>query len=352
MLFPKIVGQEHAKKILSILFERKHFPPLLFTGPKGVGKRTTAITFAQIINCNTPSDLEINQCPRCQQIGSLIHPDIKIIFPITAGLYNEADFSDALESIGDKTHLFAINQIRPNLSANSIIPIKVIRWIKQEMAYKPMVGEYKIIIILNADKMNQEAANAFLKTLEEPQEQTLFILTTERMSNILPTIRSRSQPIRFSALSKQTIADYLNSRNFPEPDVKIATEIAEGSIRKGLDYLINQDEFLPGSELFNLFDRQKISDIDSLNKIINFNFDETPTESVISGLLFIYRKALQIKLNTVSYYQSDLITRLASVLTTDQIINRISVLLNALRNAELYLNKKLNLFSIFSAVRF
>ncbi|MCX8014791.1 MAG: hypothetical protein N2748_02115, partial [candidate division WOR-3 bacterium] len=79
----KIIGQENAKRILKALYYQKHYPPLLFYGPRGVGKRTTAINFAQLINCPLTTDRELNQCRRCQQIGNLTSFDIKLVFPIT-----------------------------------------------------------------------------------------------------------------------------------------------------------------------------------------------------------------------------------------------------------------------------
>lgn len=353
VLFPKILGQEHAKKILSALYERKHFPPLLFIGPKGVGKRTVAINFAQVINCPSTNDINLNQCQRCQQFGNLVHPDIKIIFPVSTSNSTDANESKAFEEIADSTPLFAIGQLKPFLPTTNLIPIKVIRWLKQEMAYKPLVSPFKVIIILNADKMNIQAANAFLKTLEEPQEQTLFILTTERLSNILPTIRSRCQTIRFSTLSKDVIIEYLiKEKQISAVNAKLAAEISEGSLRKAVDFHYQSEEFLPIPDLLNLCDHSQKSSLESLNIMTNFDTESVSSEKLIISFLFVYRKALQFKLSIPMFYNTEIIKKISSVLTIEQIISRISLLLNMLNDAEIHLNKKLFLFSILSAVRF
>jgi DNA polymerase-3 subunit delta' len=359
MFFTKIIGQSNAKKLLSRLYEKKHFPPLLFSGLKGVGKRTSAINFAQIINCPESSDLDKNQCPRCQQIGSLIHSNIKLIFPVsTASSYESDDVKNsdetkAFREIMKSTPLFALGQTRPISSSTSLIPIKLIRWLKQEMAYKWFVGDYKIIIILDADKMNQESANAFLKTLEEPQLQTLFILITERINKIIPTIRSRCQTIRFSGLSKPVIIDYLvKQKQVAQTDAQLSAEIAEGSLRKALEFCFHSDDFLPSPDIIKLFDQSQTHQLESLNTLLNIDTDQHPPERIIRDLLFVYRKALQFKLDLPLAYNSEIIKRIGSQLNQEQITSRITTLLNLLNDAELNLNKKLFLFSIQSFLRF
>lgn len=256
--FPNIIGQEHAKRILTTLYHKKHFPPLLFVGPKGVGKRTTAINFAQIINCPVEADIALNTCPRCQQIKSLIHPDIKILFPLATGLSNDADESEVLKEIGKNISSYVLGQTRPTLPATYLIPIRAIRWINQEMAYRPLINKYKIIIVIDADRMNQESANAFLKTLEEPQAQTLFILTTSRVSAILSTIRSRCQIIRFTSIPSELIINFLmQSKHISEPEAKLASIFAEGSLRKALAYIDNKDALLPSYDLLKFLTKTK-----------------------------------------------------------------------------------------------
>ncbi|MEO0092301.1 MAG: hypothetical protein ABIK61_06305 [candidate division WOR-3 bacterium] len=360
-LFPKIIGQIQAKRILTALYQHQHFPPLLFAGPKGVGKRTTAINFAQIINCSTQDDLDKNQCLRCQQIGNLSHSEIKIIFPIAP--VSQSEDKDEKESqkglerifreIEENLPLYCLEQMRPNIPANYTISIQIMRWIKQEMAYKPMVAKYRVVIIVDADKMTNEAANAFLKTLEEPQKQTLFILTTERLSYIIPTIRSRCQIIRFSPISKELIAQYLvKTKNIPLSEAEICAEISEGSLRKALEFYANPNQFLPQGNLIRLVDSSLVSKEELLLEVINKNFEDFDTEFFLNTLLFLYRKALQLKLNISQIYSNEVVQKIASQLSTEEIISRLSFILESLQDAELHLNKRLYLYSVVNSVRF
>ncbi|MCX7785887.1 MAG: hypothetical protein N2201_06675 [candidate division WOR-3 bacterium] len=359
MLFPKIIGQYQAQRILTALYKHQHFPPLLFVGPKGVGKRTTAINFAQIINCPTPEDLDQNQCLRCQQIANLSHPEIKILFPIAPVSQSEDDkdsqkgLERIFREIEENLSLYTLEKMRPNLPANYTISIQIMRWLKQEMAYKPMVGKYRVVIILNADKMTNEAANAFLKTLEEPQQQTLFILTTERLSYIIPTIRSRCQIVRFTPIAKDLIAQYLvRTKNIPLSEAETCAEISEGSLRKALEFYADPTQFLPQDNLLRLVDTSQSSFEELILEVINKNLEDFDTEIFLKALLFLYRKALQLKLNLSNIYAHEVVKKIAQQLSIKEIINRISFILNRLQDAELYLNKRLYLFSVVNSLRF
>lgn len=372
MLLNKIIGQENAVRILTALYNQKHYPPLLFYGPRGVGKRTTAISFAQLINCPIPTDLTFNQCQRCQQIGNLTSFAIKLVFPI-ATRQSRSSISDyqsedgsvatltkesqkalsAIELIGENLSKYALGQIRPATYATNYHPIEIMHWLRTEMAYKPIIGSNKVIIIIDADRMRPDAANALLKTLEEPQKDTLFILTTERLANILPTIRSRCQVVRFSYLAKSTITDYLiNKKNISPQLAQLAAEVADGSLRKAIDFCDQADDFLIPDEILQLFDQNRTSSLLAIQKLLNLETETYPVDKIITSLLFIYRKALQLKLSIPVSYQKEIIKKIATDLTIEQITSRIGWLLNILNDIEINLNRKLLLFSIYSAVRF
>jgi DNA polymerase-3 subunit delta' len=200
--------------------------------------------------------------------------------------------------------------------------------------------------------MNHEAANAFLKTLEEPQEQTIFILTTDRISAIPPTIRSRCQMVRFSAIDTDLIIEYLKKNmNISEPDAQLASALAEGSLRKALDFIRNKEDFLPKPELIEIIDQSKTSPLESLNNLFAKDREPQTPETMIGELLFIYRNALRGKLVLPNYYKHDIIQKITASLNQEEIANRVSFLLNALNDTRLYLNKKLFLYSVFSHTR-
>jgi DNA polymerase-3 subunit delta' len=383
MLFSRIIGQDSAKIILSTLYQKKHYPPLLFVGPKGVGKRTTAINFAQIINCPEKSDLNCNQCTRCKQVGDLNNFDIKLVFPIpqkrartslkiiaedenqtsvpetSFARFSEFEQSNereklqtALAYIGENIKDYAIDKTRPDLPATNYHPIEIVHWLSLEMSYKPIIGTNKVIIIVDADRMRHDAANALLKTLEEPQKDTLFILTTERISNMLPTICSRCQTINFTILSRALIAKYLVQQKQVEPaQAEIGASVAEGSLRKAINYIENKNAFLPDPEILKLIDRELLPPMDMLNQISKKEYQDILPETVIGALLFVYRNALYTRLNLPVFYESNTVTKISKSLSEQEIISRISFLLNTLNDTGYNLNKKLFLFSILTKVK-
>ncbi|HOX27727.1 MAG TPA: AAA family ATPase [bacterium] len=139
----------------------------LFEGPGGVGKRTTALAFAQAVNCpQAVSGDGCGVCPACLRIAKMIDVDVRVFSTSYLG-YKKPE---AIE-------------------------------IRQEAYITPNTARRKFIIIDDADRMNAEAANLLLKILEEPPEFTVFVLLTENAQRVLPTIRSRTLPVSFRPLS-------------------------------------------------------------------------------------------------------------------------------------------------------
>ncbi|MCS7258413.1 MAG: AAA family ATPase [candidate division WOR-3 bacterium] len=356
ILFTKIIGQELAKKILTKLYLKKHFPPLLFVGPTGVGKRTTAINFAQIVNCPTSGDLENNKCLRCSQIGNLNNIDIKLYFPIPQQQYTqETEFSgDVLDYITENLPAYRLGETRPSLSQTSYHPLALIHYIKSEMAYRPVICNYKVIIILDIHKIRPESANALLKTLEEPQKETMFILTAERISQIMPTIRSRSQLVFFRKLKKAEIKNYLISKmGIDEKQAEVASNIADGRIRNALVFLSNPQSVLPPEELIRLLDRNitnasKLTALIINNEILNNNLT---VEKIISSTLFLYRQVLFYKLNLPVIYNHEVIKKISNKLSYEELLIKIAVILNALNELSVNLNRRLFLFNLLTKLR-
>jgi DNA polymerase III delta' subunit len=142
------------------------FSNYLFVGPESSGKREAAKNFAKAINCMNPKDGKpCGACVSCKKIDKEIHPDV--FFVETKG-------------------------------ASSSIGIDRIREIIEKANLKPYEAKSKVFIINNAHSMNEASANAFLKTLEEPLENTVFILISRSKDLLLPTIVSRSHVIRFT----------------------------------------------------------------------------------------------------------------------------------------------------------
>jgi len=172
MALKDIIGQERALYILRGSIARNHIAhAYLFAGEKGIGKRLTAINFAKALNCKRAVDYQLidccDRCPSCIKTDKAIHPDVFFIEPEGGGRQ---------------------------------ITIQAIRNMEESLSYKSFEGGWKIAIIDSAETLNQPAANAFLKTLEEPPPQSLLILISSMPELIPETIRSRCQRINFSTL--------------------------------------------------------------------------------------------------------------------------------------------------------
>lgn len=160
----------------------------LFVGTDGVGKRTFALQTAQCLLCNTHSENEFQacgHCPGCKQVLAGTHPDLFVV-----------GCPEGKREIPIDTFLGPAE--RRGKSG-----------LCYDLSHTPMAGGRKIAIIADAEKLNDESANALLKTLEEPPPHSLLILIATNTDSILPTIRSRCQIVRFSALSTQLVKDLL-----------------------------------------------------------------------------------------------------------------------------------------------
>ena len=197
----------------------------LFIGPTGIGKRTFALKLAQALLCeqSREEDLEpCGQCPACQQVEARTHPDLDLV-----SKPEDKSFIPVELFIGDREH-----RMREGLC--------------HDIALKPFRGGRKIAIIDDADFLNQEGANCLLKTLEEPPPKSVIILIGTSEQKQLPTIRSRSQIVRFRPLSQETVARLLTTKGLvqePQTAVRLAA-LSEGSVQRALDLADPQlDEF-------------------------------------------------------------------------------------------------------------
>ncbi len=171
MALNDVVGQERALRILFGMLRRDRVPSaLLFSGDTGIGKRLAAVNYAKAINCLEPVDFDCcDTCVSCKKIDAATHPDVTFTFP-------EKDE----------------------------IKIDAVRKLEEKLFLKALEGRKKIAIVDDADTMNINAANAFLKTLEEPPHDSLLVLVSSNPDGLPDTIRSRCIAIRFYPLSHES----------------------------------------------------------------------------------------------------------------------------------------------------
>jgi len=209
MPFQNIIGHQLTIASLQAAVRQERLShAYLFHGEAAIGKRSAALCFTQALNCErtTPNEAmdACGLCRSCQQIEARTHPDFFIIEPDSE---------------------LATPQIK----------IEQVREIEQQIMYRPLVGERKICLIDEADRMTIGAANALLKTLEEPPDHSLFLLITSRPAALPATIRSRCQSLRFATPARtQVEAALILKREIPPADARLLAIISEGRIGEAL----------------------------------------------------------------------------------------------------------------------
>ena len=143
----------------------------LFSGADSIGKKIFAIEFTKLINCKNENP-PCQKCFSCQAIERCSFPDFMVL--------SEANKKD--ETFGD----------------GGEIKISQVRDVQNFLSYKSYYGSFKIVVVDDAEKMNQEAQSCFLKTLEEPKGRTLIIMISSKPDLLLPTIISRCQMVKFT----------------------------------------------------------------------------------------------------------------------------------------------------------
>ena len=177
MGFESFVGNRKTLERLRRKLREGRFPHgLIFSGPEGIGKHTSALMIAKALNCTKalPGDF-CDECSSCRKINSGAHPDVMTI------------------SVEDEAAHIKIAQVRHLLDM---------------LEFQPLEGRNKVFVIDPADLLNPEAANALLKGLEEPPANTFFILITVNVHELLLTIRSRCQVYNFIPLTPDEIRQH------------------------------------------------------------------------------------------------------------------------------------------------
>lgn len=202
--FESIINQQRATGLLTGFLRNKKIPhALLFTGIDGVGKRNVALLFAMACNCANNEHQPCGICKSCGKIKAENHPDILCVKP-----------------------------------SNLLIKIDQIRSLLNVFALKPYEAHFRVVIISDAQTMNDSAANALLKALEEPPNQTILILTAVQSSDLLPTIVSRCQQIRFNPISQKNISAMLvNEKGIDSDNATLIASMANGSYSKALSMI-------------------------------------------------------------------------------------------------------------------
>ena len=237
MGFDRILDQAAVKDVLRRSAIRQRLAhAYLFTGPEGVGKDAMAIELAKLVNCTNDSSSSepCEQCSDCRQIQTLTHPDVSLVFAAPAKIKEDEWIKLVQQKANDPYQPLTY-------SPTSSILIERIRELRKEAGFRAYKGKYRVIIISEAERMTQEAANALLRLLEEPPERYILILTSARPNQLLPTIISRCQLIKFSPIPETEIVRGLVERGIESSQAQVIARLAMGNFRKAVQ--LTQEDY-------------------------------------------------------------------------------------------------------------
>lgn len=224
MTLADVQGQPTATTTLErALRSRRVHHAYRFEGPDGVGKEMAAFGLAQALLCEAGEPLGCGRCHGCTRVVAIsekaphvpVHPDVVLI---ARGLYAAGTLGESRVS---EKQTISIEQIRTLVVARK--------------DYPPFEGRARITIVRAAEELSEPAANALLKTLEEPRPNQYFVLLTSRPQELLPTIRSRTLPVRFGPLPSAVLRGILTGREVAADRLDGIVELAGGSVSAALE---------------------------------------------------------------------------------------------------------------------
>ncbi len=218
-----LLGQERAKAQLEAeIAAGKTAHAYMFVGPRGVGRGTAAQSLFMALNCkgadsgpglfgksSSAGDEPCGQCGDCRRALAWQHEDLMVVEP-------------------------------PSDAASAQIKVESVREVIRSLNFAPLGGGFRMVLIREAQQMNQTSANALLKTLEEPPPNNIIVLTVQDPKELLPTIASRCRKVGFSPLGEDIVAEELERRGVETQAARLKAALSGGSLGRALE--LDQDQ--------------------------------------------------------------------------------------------------------------
>ncbi|TWU38003.1 DNA polymerase III subunit tau [Candidatus Brocadiaceae bacterium S225] len=308
----------------------------IFTGQEGIGKTLFAKEFAKALNCKSDGNDSCNLCQNCIRIEKHNHPDI---------FWTERE------------------------EKAKFIKIENIRNLQNSVRLSPLESDFKIFIIKEADRMNEEASNCLLKTLEEPSPNTIIILITNSITSIKDTIRSRCQIIRFHPIPIHIIENQLKDK-FDADNNKIRwiSRFCNGSLGNAL-HLLSDNHYEINNEIVTRMTEPDMDNLVFAEEVIDSYLSAGDSleekrqilKSILHCILQLYRDLLIIKVMNVHDIQQkklslfntdreDILQKHANYLTQEQIMYVIDEILESIQYIDFNLNINLLIENIITRI--
>jgi len=377
MAWNKLLGLYKEKHLIqTTILNNKLASAYCFVGNEGIGKDGFAIEFAKAVNCYTPIiTTEINEqgneyktynacdkCKSCKMANNLSHPNIQFIHPYPA----KTNLNDEMYAVIKEQVALKAADIYHKITipkANEI-QIDTIRSIKKKVALSNEKGR-QFVIISNADKLNTAAANAFLKTSEEPPSDTTIIITTSNKERLLDTIQSRCQMLYFSPIPEDEIANYIEEKyHKSETSSRLFATLSQGSITNAMDmFSSNMNamrtkivDMLRVALKKNIY-RVELSDMITINNFDDAKIDKRHYYKLLLNLLIIWlRDVLAISAvgedaNIVNVDQKERMTKFNAGYPNANYYDAIDYVEKAIYKIDSNTDPKLTLITMFLQLR-
>ncbi len=211
----------------------------LFEGPDGVGKEQVAWAFAMALNCQDALDAPCGKCDSCRMIGRNNHPDVRLVAC-------EEEHARRIAQLSEEERIrrgLGENERRTSRAPSTQIRNEDLNELTGLFTHRPYRGAVKVVLVVDAERMNQSAQNRFLKSLEEPNADTVIILITAQPAALLPTVRSRCQRLTFGPLPRTIIEHWLIERQkLDRTRAQVVAAMSQGSLGRALAFLGQEDE--------------------------------------------------------------------------------------------------------------
>jgi DNA polymerase-3 subunit delta' len=337
MPFTDILAQDHIIDHFKKAIRADHLShAYIFTGQNGVGKTLFAKEFVKALNCKSDENDSCNSCQNCIRIEAHTHPDV---------FWTERE------------------------EKAKFIKIENIRNLQNSVRLSPLESDHKIFIIKGADKMNEEASNCLLKTLEEPSPNTIIILIANSMTPIKDTIRSRCQIIRFHPIPTHIIANQLTGKSEADA-IKIGwiSRFSNGSLGNALE-LLDDNYYKINNDIVTRMIEPNVDNLVFAEEIIDSYLSVGDSleekrqifKSILDCFLQFYRDLLivkvmnkqdvqQEKMSLFNADREDVLQRHVNYLSQEQIIYVIDEILESIKYIDFNLNINLLVENIMTRI--